>query len=736
MGFSLEEVICAVRTIRAPIAENENDLHSLVSSALVESGIPFRHEAMVAPRCRIDFLASGIGIEIKRARPNRKALINQATRYLASPMVEALLIICERDPGLPTSLLGKPISSVSLSQLWGIAATAGQAASPPVVKQSEKVNPPMALQPDTRCPDGIPHYLQAVLPQGRFCGTLSYQARGKYWVIKGDPAVTELAKRLFPGSNSGKRGVARFNAHRRVVGELNWLMQRYPLAVMPNDLDRWNRALEETRKHYVLQESFRISAPPFVDPNGFFTGVLRPFQQYGASWLCHTQRALLADEMGLGKTVQSLAALASTAAFPAIIVVPPHLLSNWQSEISRFLAMENRPPRIHVIRGLTPQPLPEADIYLIHYLLLRGWKDALPEMPFRTVIFDEIQELRHRGTEKYSAASLLANASERVYGLSGTPIYNQGGEIWNVVNILDYHLLGDWESFTREWCSGYGNAVVVHPDWLGEHLRREGLMLRRTKKEVLPELPDKRRLVQLIDADDTVFMRLMRPVIKELREWVEDQSASPSQRALLENKLSQGERQATGIAKAPFVVQFVHALLESSEKVLLFAHHHAVMDLYRSELRRFSPVFITGRETATQKDAGVERFMTGRTDLCCVSLRAASGLNLQRATCVVFGELDWSPAVHSQAEDRAHRIGQKDSLLCYYLVSPGGSDSMMQDALGLKVSQFLGLMGESPQSELDAARAAGIARLHVEDMAKRWLPDAGIPLFDRDSGIA
>ena len=111
--------------------------------------------------------------------------------------------------------------------------------------------------------------------------------------------------------------------------------------------------------------------------------------------------------------------------------------------------------------------------------------------------------------------------------------------------------------------------------------------------------------------------------------------------------------------------------------------------------------------------------MAGRTDVLCISLRSASGLNLQRATCVVFGELDWSPAVHSQAEDRAHRIGQEDSLLCYYLVSPQGSDAVMQEALGLKVSQFVGLMGDTPQSAEAAALAAGQARRHVEELVRR-----------------
>ena len=186
------------------------------------------------------------------------------------------------------------------------------------------------------------------------------------------------------------------------------------------------------------------------------------------------------------------------------------------------------------------------------------------------------------------------------------------------------------------------------------------------------------------------------------------------------DQISQSERQATGIAKAPYVCQFVRTLLENGERVLLFAHHHAVMDRYREELRAFHPVFITGRETGAQKEEAAAHFMEGKTDLCCVSLRAASGLNLQRASCVVFGELDWSPAVHSQAEDRAHRIGQKDSLLCYYLVSPRGSDADIQEALGLKVSQFLGLMGESAQPPALMQADADYARRYVEKLMEKY----------------
>ena len=564
----------------------------------------------------------------------------------------------------------------------------------------------------------LPGYLQDAPQTGHLYGTLSYNRRSKCWTIKGEPCVTEMAARLFPGSER-RRGEARFTANRRIIGDVNWLMMRYPLEIAPRDRELWKNALAQAREHVLLRMNAEKLPRRSTPPEGTFEGELREFQKEGLSFLLANPRTLLADEMGLGKTVQALACLAATKEFPALIVVPPHLLRNWQTEITRFLRLEGKPARVCVLTGLKPYQPPEADVYIIHYLLLRGWKQTLPQMGFKAVVFDEIQELRHGGTEKYSAASLLAEECERVIGLSGTPIYNKGSEIWNVVNILDYHCLGDWESFTRAWCDGYGNHLVRNPALLGEHLRREGLILRRTKEEVLAELPPKRRLVQEIDSDDKVYRELMRPVMDQLGSLL---ALHPDarERALLEEQVGRGERQATGVAKAPFVAAFVRALEDSGEKVLLFAHHHAVMDIYRKELAAYRPVFITGRESTTQKEEAAARFMEGKTNLCVISLRSASGLNLQRASCVVFGELDWSPAVHSQAEDRAHRMGQKDSILCYYLVAPQGSDRDMQDALGLKVSQFVALMGDQTPELSSVQDAQKAAKAHIEAMLKQY----------------
>ncbi len=738
----LEQLESVLREIRLSPVMSENKLHVHVQNTLSDKGFLVEHEAKVAPRSRVDFLVGKIAIEIKRNRPNKTALIKQLKRYAGSPLVDAIIVLTEKSVSLPPTILNKPIRSLSLLSLWGIATQGAEGkvrkkeATNSLNETVQDIDRSKLAKKDTFPLDHhnnprksavdaiqpLPDYLADPQNVTFVYGTLSYNRRRKGWVIKGEPEVTELAKRLFPGSDSGRRGTAFFSSGRRNAGNLNWLMLRYPLSIAARDLALWEKELEQARKHYLKNNQLQQKGlSPATPPDTSFQGELRDFQKQGLYWLKHTQRGLLADEMGLGKTVQLLSLLASKEQYPVMIIVPPHLVLNWQSEIRRFLLIDGKEPQVHVLKGLTPYQLPPADIYLCHYLLLRGWKEALPTYGFRIVVFDEIQELRRSGTEKYSAASFLAQSSDTVIGLSGTPIYNRGGEIWNVMNIIDFHFLGDWESFSREWCYGYAGDIVAKPELLGAFLRREGLMLRRTKTEVLPELPEKRRLVQEIDVDSKTYRAMMQPVIDNLVKLSEDELLTPSEKALLEGNISQGQRQATGVSKAPYVAQFVRALLEENEKVLLFAHHHLVMNQYKKDLKAYSPALITGRETTEQKQKSQERFVGGRTNLCIISLRAASGLNLQNATCVVFGELDWSPAVHSQAEDRAHRIGQKDSLLCYYLVSPKGSDAYIQDALGLKISQFSLLMGQNVPDESKVQESASLARTHAEKLLEKFL---------------
>ncbi|MBQ5771370.1 MAG: ATP-dependent helicase, partial [Clostridia bacterium] len=235
-----------------------------------------------------------------------------------------------------------------------------------------------------------PKYLESPPEDAHTYGTLSYNRKSKCWTIKGEPCVTELAKRLFPGCDGRGRGVARFTAHARIVGDLNWLMLRYPLKIKESDQKKWDEALEKAREYAVRKQKSLISPISANPPASEFSGHLMPFQQLGLGFLLANRRCLLADEMGLGKTVQALSFIAATSEYPALIVCPPHLVRNWVRECERFLKPDGS-LRVHVLRGLKPYALPEADIYIVHYLLLRGWKEELPEYHFNTIIFDEIQ---------------------------------------------------------------------------------------------------------------------------------------------------------------------------------------------------------------------------------------------------------------------------------------------------------------------------------------------------------
>ncbi|KIL35142.1 helicase SNF2 [Cohnella kolymensis] len=570
----------------------------------------------------------------------------------------------------------------------------------------------------------LPEFLREVGESDYYYGTLRYEEG--FWVVEGEPAVCQVAKRLFPGAEGRTRGVARFKSNKRTNGDLNWLMMRYPLQII--DRHQWESAFGETVEYIRRREEIR-RGPQKAEPSQLiFKGQLTEFQKEGVAFLNNNAPALLADDMGLGKTVEALAWIAAQAKFPGIIVVPTSVQTQWRSQIMNFIHPQPLPGEfalfpdqnkmVHTIKGLTPYELPEAQFYIIHYGLLRGWKQALPEYKFEFVVFDEIQELRHPGTEKYSSASLLAESSGNAIGLSGTPIYNKGGEIYYIMNILQHQCLGDWGSFTREWCYGYNEDVVADPEMLGDHLRREGLMLRRTKEQVLTELPPKRRIVQDIDSDDKVFIKEMRSVMELVYRY---DKIEGFEKGRAKQEIGERMRQATGISKAPYVAAFVKMLLEAGEAVVLYGYHHEVYEIWMEELSSFNPVRVSGIESQKQKEEAKQKFINGETNLIIISLRAAAGIDgLQhRANINVFGELDWSPGIHSQCEDRTHRMGQQDSVISYYLVCGNGSDEQMMEALGFKTAQFAGIMGEKTESEEDKAIAQVEVGKHLDKVIEK-----------------
>jgi SWI/SNF-related matrix-associated actin-dependent regulator 1 of chromatin subfamily A len=569
--------------------------------------------------------------------------------------------------------------------------------------------------------ESVPKYLAEPEREGRH-GTVRFD--GREFVIEAEPAVLEMCKRVFPGCE-GRGGRVRFHATRRAAGDLNWLLLRYPMKVECRAELEKGRA--EAIEHALRRETCQALAP-VARPAGF-RGTLMPFQAEGVPYLTANKRALLADDMGLGKTVQALAAMGEVGEWPVVIVTPPAVQLQWERAAERFLEMPdsitstststNGGPRVVRVKGMKAERLPAADIYLVHYGLLRAWGPALRELGARVVIFDEIQELRHTGTQKYSEASLLAGESEWVWGLSGTPIYNYGDEMWAVMNILEFQCLGSFESFTREWCTGYGSKIVRKPAALHNWLKREGLMLRRVKADVLEQLPPKRRSVIAIDHDANTFARMAGEAIRLARGYREIEGWHEKGQAA--RLIDVEARKACGAAKAPWAAEFAATLIEGGERPLIFAYHHEVHRIMRERLAKYGVVTVTGEETPREKDEAVAEFAKGKAKAIELSLRTAAGLDgLQgRGTCVVFAELDWSPAVHAQCEDRLHRIGVGDgleSILCYYLVASTGIDEVMQDALGLKVGQFTGIMGDKAEGEAERAEAERAAARHLESL--------------------
>jgi SWI/SNF-related matrix-associated actin-dependent regulator 1 of chromatin subfamily A len=567
--------------------------------------------------------------------------------------------------------------------------------------------------------DRLPGYLIEPPPADHYYGTVAFNAEKGQWVISAEPAVLEMAKRVFPGCSVASRkekGVVTFPATRRAVGDLNWLMLRFPLQVLHPDRFRAGRelAIEHAARRARNQVVEAVATP------ASFLGQLYPYQAEDVAFLIKNERALLANEMGLGKTVEALAAIATARPFPVLVVAPANIQRQWAAKAKEFLRFpQGKAGLTHIIKGRTPYDLPEVQIYVIHYGLLADWRQTLEDVGFGAVVFDEIQELRRVQSYKYAAASSIASGVRYVWGLSGTPIYNYGEEIWAVLNIMDYHCLGDFDSFTREWCAPLRNHWAVEkPEVLGDYLRREGLMLRRRKKDVQKQLPPKHRAITQVGYDEDRYAELIAQAVavaksyNRIRDWKARGEAA--------TEMARESRRACGVAKARHVAAFTATLLEAGEKVLLYAYHHEVQDVLAEELARFQPVRISGRESPRQKDEAVKAFCAGKTNLIQLSLRSTAGLDgLQgRGTCVVFAELDWSPAVHSQCEDRLHRVGvhaDLTELLCYYLVMTRAQsyDSIILEALGLKVGQFVGIMGDTWETEADRALQQRAAENHL-----------------------
>ncbi len=523
-------------------------------------------------------------------------------------------------------------------------------------------------------------------------------------------------KRLFPGLSRKTSGTLRVSNTRDACVDLSWVLSRWPMEFKADrDRAELERIAEEhSRATDLLDELFKGGRPP----RPFELAIpAREYQRIAADAWLTTRGLLLADDVGLGKTCSAIAALTDPATRPALVVTLAHLPRQWEAEIRKFapgltthVLAKSTPYDLRVGAGrrregqaLLPGLAEFPDVIISTYHKLAGWEEALAGK-VRSVVFDECQELRSgpgkrdKPIKKNVAAGGIAEAADFRIGLSATPIYNYGGEFFNVLGVLRPHELGTKAEFAAQWCKGGHDekAKIEDPTAFGAWLRDQGIMLRRTREEVGRELPELVKIPHHIDCDRAP-LDCVQDSATELAKFIVERGAGAERTRgdvmQASEELSNLVRQATGIAKAPHVADFVRMLVENGEPVVLYGWHRSVYDIWMSRLRDLKPAMYTGSESANQKQSAKEAFVSGATDVLIMSLRSGAGLDglQQRGRTVVFGELDWSPGVHEQAAGRVHRDGQDSSVVAYFLISDSGSDPIVADVLGVKRAQIAGV---------------------------------------------
>ena len=560
-------------------------------------------------------------------------------------------------------------------------------------------------------------------------GTLEY-VLDKYskiwsWKITGQRAVSMIS-RLVPEAWYGENiDEVIIPDSVESVKQIKLIMDRYPLEILSKSA--WQRKIVKT---YTPKPAL----PPIkynlhrAKAGEQFRGKLLNFQKEGLDFLLKSSgNALLADEMGLGKTVQTLSYVATEKqTFPVLVVAPLVTLNNWEREIFKFMKKKSRNGRIiesesstsTIIRTGKSKDLPVTDFYIINYELLYKRLSDLSKLNIRTIVCDEVHNLRSKTTQKYKAVKKLAALPSLSYriGLSGTPIFNRGSEIWPIVDILRPGLLGSFKEFCEYFCyvNEKGKAIVLENKRasLRNELQKH-VMLRRKKSDVLKELKDKVRYKEVIDADTDYYFDELGKIWTKLEEEQKNAETAFDKSASYHRAI-QSERQIAGVAKLPHVINFVKNIMEIEESVVVFCHHKVIHKLLHESLSEFSPVSIIGGQSDKLRQDQIDKFQRGESKLMIAGLRAGNvGINLTRAKYVIFAELDWSPAIHRQAEDRLHRIGQKNTVFAYYLIGNGTLDDHVANILVDKSYEIDSIMDETADTYENKDKAELIlAQIH------------------------
>ncbi|NRB73266.1 MAG: DEAD/DEAH box helicase [Verrucomicrobiales bacterium] len=477
-------------------------------------------------------------------------------------------------------------------------------------------------------------------------------------------------------------------------------------------------APEALKLHAEELEALKPKSDPEA-PEGFLA-TLRPYQQDGFEWLQFLREqglgGILADDMGLGKTVQTLCHLHCEKAngranLPSLIIAPKSVVPNWEKEAKKFA------PSLKVLalqgsnRKKYYQVLGYTDLVVTSYPVLLRDAEELLSQPFHYVVLDEAHTIKNT-TSQVTKVAYKIDARHRLC-LSGTPIENNLGELWSLFHFLMPGYLGSEESFNR--C--FRAPIEKNRD---EGLRKRlaervaPLMLRRTKSLVATDLPPKTeivRTVELLPKQVELYEAVRAAVSREVHEEIERFGVEKTKLLVLDAlmklrqvcnhprllKLPSAQR-ARNSAKMDLLMEWLPSMVQDGRRILIFSQFTGMLDLIEEALRKEGIRFLT--LTGQSKDRGklCDDFQSGKAPVFLISLRAGgTGLNLTLADTVIHFDPWWNPALEAQATDRAYRIGQKNPVFVYKLITAGTIEEKILLLQQKKRALFEGILEGTPQ---------------------------------------
>ena len=485
-----------------------------------------------------------------------------------------------------------------------------------------------------------------------------------------DPAIGEAFESL-PGSG-GTRSVA---VDPWVVSQLDGFLARHGVRVTAEAHEVLEQLRAESRRAAsAIARSRATAAEPLPDVAAVLGGELAPFQWAGVRYALEARTTFIADEQGLGKTVEALAALEADGAYPAVVVCPAAMKLTWERETTRWLPHRS----VAVVNGRVAVP-PSGDVTILNYEIVAAHREALARRRPRAVVVDEAHYCKNPSAKRTHAVRALAGSVPRGglrLALTGTPVLNHPDELIAQLRVIDR--LQDFGSGARFSYQFRGRLMEERLHW---HLRRR-CFVRRLKADVLPQLPAKSQVVVPVALDNEREYRLAE---EDVVAWLREQ---PIELGELDAKIAatlRAERLAqlgtlqrlAAQGKLAAALAWIEDFLASGEALVVFARH---IDVQKAVVRRFPhALHLLGEDSLPARDQAIEAFQRpdGPPLIVCATRSAAQGITLTRASNVAFLELEWTPAIHDQAEDRCHRIGQRDAVTAWYLLAADTIDETM-----------------------------------------------------------